>query len=497
MKPSKTVEQVARFLISLSLFFACPLFLSAQTDNKKTTAPPPPAKASTPAATQKSTTAPKATDPNRKPTDPNRKPLDPSRKPLDPSRKPLDPSRKPLDPSRKPLDPSRYLGRPGDQAKDLPGGRKEFFNATTRQRVTTNAEGVVTQIKAPHGLSGAETVINRGPRGGMIAETGHPGSRVVSYGPGRGFVERPLRPGYISRTYVRDGRSYARVYREYSYHGVVYYHYVPAFYYGPRFYYWAVTPWGPVRYAWGGIVAPWVGFYAGYFTPYPMYASPDLWLTDYLLAENLRLAYESQQAENGGQAPAPEANAQPAATGLSDDVKAQIAEEVKQQLAAERAAAAQPASSASQEPASGGEQLPPAMSQKFFVASSNLELTTAEGHACSLTPGDTLERTSKKVAADGGVAAEVISSKPGDCAAESMTTVQLADLEEMHNQFRERLDSGLSMLAKNEAKGLPDGPAAGARPVAEGTAEPAPDAEATLVAQDTEATNLEAKIRQN
>jgi len=68
-----------------------------------------------------------------------------------------------------------------------------------------------------------------------------------------------------------------------------------------------LTPWGaPVAYGWGGgFVAPWFGFYAGYFTPYGTYASPDLWLTDYLIGQNLRLAYESQQAGNADQAPQP------------------------------------------------------------------------------------------------------------------------------------------------------------------------------------------------
>jgi len=120
--------------------------------------------------------------------------------------------------------------------------------------------------------------IDRGPRGERMVVNGRPGARVVSYGPHRGFVERAGRPGYISRTYVVGGRSYAHVYREYHYHGVAYYHYVPAYYYGPRFYAWAATPGRSVAMAGRGIAAPWFGFYRGYFTPYPVYASPDLWL---------------------------------------------------------------------------------------------------------------------------------------------------------------------------------------------------------------------------
>ncbi|MGO9115612.1 MAG: hypothetical protein ACLP9L_40920, partial [Thermoguttaceae bacterium] len=252
----------------------------------------------------------------------------------------------------------------------------------------------------------------------------------------------------------------------------------------------------PVAYGWGGgFAAPWFGFYAGYFTPYPAYGSADLWLTDYLIAQNLRLAYESQQAGNAGQAPPPTPNGQATDASLSPEMKALIADEVRQQLEAEKAAATQPTSTGLQQPAQGSEQLPPALTQKFFVVSSNLDLATG-GQACTLTPGDIIHRTGKDVTPDGGVAVEVVSSKPGDCAADFGATVQLADLQEMHNQFREQLDSGLKMLADNQVKGVPNEPAAGARAVAGGTADPAPDAEVQLVSQEADAVKLEAQVRQ-
>ena len=395
--------------------------------------------------------------------------------------------------------PSAYAGRPGERPTPLPGGRKEFHNPNG-QTVTTDARGKVRTIEAPRGMAGnSKMAINRGPGGARTVETGRPGGRVVSYGAHRGFVERTSGPGHISRTYVVGGRSYAHVYREYRYHNIAYYHYVPAFYYGPRFYAWAITPWGtPVRYAWFGLAtpAPWFGFYAGYFAPYGMYASPDLWLTDYLLAENLRLAYESQTAGNDGQAPPALPTAQAGAPTLSPEMKALIADEVRQQLAAEKAAAAQPASATSQQSGPGGEQLPPALNQRFFVVSSNLDITTAAGQACSLTPGDIIQRKGKDVTPDGGIAVEVVSSKPDDCVADSGATVKLADLQEMHNQFHEQLDSGLKMMADNQAKGLPNVSGTGARSVPQGTAEPAPDAAAQLATQETDAANLEAQVRQ-
>ena len=343
-------------------------------------------------------------------------------------------------------------------------------------------------------------VINRGPGGARVVESGRPGARVVSYGPNRGFVERTVRPGFVSRTYVVGGRSYVHVYHSYSYHGFSYYHYIPGVYYGPRFYGWAITPWAvPVRYSWYGVgvSAPWFGYYSGYFTPYPVYRSPDLWLTDYLLAENLRLAYENQQAAYEGQAPPPPPAAQPDAATLSPEVKALIADEVRQQLAAERAAAQQPSPSlySPEQPATpASEQVPPALTQRFFVVSSNLDTTTAAGQTCSLTPGDVIERKGKTVASDGGVAVDVVSSKPGDCAADAGASVQLADLQDMHNQFREKIDSGLKLVADNQAKGLPSAPGADARPVADGIAPPAPDAATQLVAQENDAAKVEAQV---
>ena len=400
-------------------------------------------------------------------------------------------------PSKGPL---TYQSHPGEEKKSLPGGRTQYV--AKNRTVTTDASGHVRKIETQTGMAGNKMTIAHTPGTGRQVVTGGPGSRVVSYGPKRGFVERPIagRPGYISRTYVYGGRSYAVVYRQYGYRGFGYYGYVPAYYYGPGFYGWAVTPWyTPVPYYWGGpIVAPWFGFYAGYFVPYPVYASPDVWLTDYLLSENLRAAYENQQAENNG-APAPDpaptsANTPPT---ITPEMKAMIAEEVRQQLAAEKADAAQPTAASSGQAAVDGDQVPPALSQKFFVVSSSLDVT-AGSQTCSLTPGDIIERRSKDVASDGTVALEVISSKKGDCAADSAAPVQvqLADLQEMHNQLRQQIDSGLKTLADNQAKGLPAAPATKVRTVAAGTTDPASDAATKVAAQESDAGNVEAGLRQ-
>lgn len=392
-----------------------------------------------------------------------------------------------------------YVRRPGEEATDRPGGGKIYRNPATHQTVVTDAKGKIQRIEATRGLAGTnKMVINHGPGGGRVVETGAPGARVVSYGPHQGFVEHPLRSGYISRTYVRGGNSYAHVYREYRYNKFAYYRYVPGAYYSRRFYAWAVTPWGaPVPYAWFGIAnpSPWFGFYPGYFTPYADYASPDLWLTDYLLAQNLRLAYENEQAGDAGQNPPPAPTGEPAAAALSPDVKAEIANEVRQQLKAESADAAAPASSRPQ--AAPGEKPPAALdpSQSHFVVSSSLDVATADGQDCQLTPGDVIFRIDDTPDNNNKVLVKVVSSKKNDCSVGAKPMLAVNDLQEMHNSFQEQLDAGLKMLAENQAKGLPNGPDAAPRQLAEGTADPSPEAESQLAAQESEAANLEGQVR--
>src|ERR1700694_3261725 len=109
------------------------------------------------------------------------------------------------------------------------------------------------------------------------------GRRAVELGRNRMYRERPYlrRSGrvYVQRTYIVGGRSYAQIYRSYRYRGVVYYGYVPAYSYRPAFYGWASAPWpAPVAYRWEWAGEPWAPAYAGYFTPYPTYASASHWL---------------------------------------------------------------------------------------------------------------------------------------------------------------------------------------------------------------------------
>ncbi len=317
-------------------------------------------------------------------------------------------------------------------------------------------------------------------------------SRVIAYGPHYGYVQRPMigHPGYISRTYMWGGRPYAHVYRSYMYQRAVYYRYVPAYYYGPRFYGWAFSPWRvPIVFSWGWGGAPWYGYYGGYFAPAPYYPSASLWLTDYLLAENLRLAYENQRQADA--LAAAQAN-QSQQASLSPEVKQQIADEVQYQIQQEQAAAAQGSTAYSQDAP------PPALDPKHrvFVVSMDLDVI-ADGQECSLTPGDIIVRGGDMV--DGTrVPVSVLSSKPGDCAVKSTTTIQVSDLQEMHNRFREQIDSGLQTLAAKQGKnGLPAAPEATPSPVPEGTAQPDPTVENQLNQQEQDANRAESEVQQS
>jgi hypothetical protein len=317
-----------------------------------------------------------------------------------------------------------------------------------------------------HGLRGGRRIVTVGPRG----------DRVVSMGPRRGYYERPYARGYYQRTYWTGGRPYARIYRPVRWRGYVYYRYVPVRYYHPVFYGWAYRPWpGRIYYRWGWYTMrpAWYGYYGPYFAPSPWYLTATLWLTDFLIAEELQAAWQARQdaeaaaaaaqqsaeyAQQAANAPPPgeppqgeyQEQGQPsAATTLTPEVKQLIAEEVQRQLEAQQAAAANPQQAAS---APAGDQLPLDISQQVFVVSSNLE-TTANGQACELTPGDVLFRIGDTPSENQTFTMKVTSSKASDCPVRSTVEVAVEDLQEMQNDFRAKVDDGLDNLAKDQGKG--------------------------------------------
>jgi hypothetical protein len=291
-------------------------------------------------------------------------------------------------------------------------------------------------------------------------------SRVVAERGGRGYVQRPYRfhgHEYARRDYYYHGRYYHGYYGRYGYRGVWLNPYYPSYYYGPAFYGWAYNPWAvPVAYGWGWGGNPWFGFYGGYFTPYPVYASPSLWLTDYLIANSLQAAYAAQ------------VNAQAAALNnpapLTPETKQLIADEVRQQVALENAESKTAAQSGEPDAASSSIQRDLTDGKPHvFVAGHDLDVVDAGGTECALSEGDAIQLTGQNAPDAQAATLSVLASKGGkECPKGDTVSVALTDLQEMQNHMRETIDQGMKELqAKQGQGGLPAAPSAARTPPAE------------------------------
>jgi hypothetical protein len=331
-----------------------------------------------------------------------------------------------------------------------------------------------------HGLDGNRRVV--------VERPDH--SRVFAERGGRGYVQHPYMyhgHEYAQRTYWDHGHAYARYYGRYPYHGVYLEVYAPVRFYPVGFYGWAYNPWvTPVPYAWGWGGNPWYGYYGFYFNPYPVYAGPAFWLTDYLIATSLQAAYAAQAQANANAAAA-------AAAGpvLTPDVKAQIAEEVKYDVQQENLAAQANSGNSQAAPADTG--VAALMSDgrpHVFVAGTDLDLVDASGRECMVTQGDVVQVQSAPGPDAVQVNAIVLASKGGnECALASTVTVALTDLQDMQNHMRETIDQGMADLQAKQGKaGLPAAPAADRGPpvdasFAQGAPPPDANAQAEITAQ--------------
>jgi hypothetical protein len=347
--------------------------------------------------------------------------------------------------------------------------------------VTKRANGKVSDVHdnahnmdVHHNLNGAKHVsVKRADGSRVVAERGRPG-----------YVERGYHyhgHDFARRSYYYHGVYYNNYYRGYYYGGVYMNVYAPAFYYGPGFYGWAYNPWySPIAFGWGWGGFPWYGYYGFYFNPYPVYAGPAFWLTDYIVAAELQAAYTAQQEAHT------EAVAEAAAAGaplLSEAIKQQIADEVKAQIALENQEAQQTA--AGQDPDPGASSVARMVQMAdgkphVFVAASALDVVDSSGTECAISDGDALEVTTP--VAEGATDANlvVLSSKGGsECKKADTVTVAVSDLQEMQNSMRETLDRGLKELqAKQGTGGLPAAPAsATAAPTATAFSQAAPPPE--------------------
>ena len=361
--------------------------------------------------------------------------------------------------------------------------------------------------------------INHGLHGGRTVVSERNGARIVTRGHG-GYVQRAYvtRGGhaYYSRTYFAGGRYHVGLYRGYGWGGHMYYGYYPGVWYHPGFYGWGYQPWGVSvawgigAWGWGG--APWWGFYGGWWNPYPVYAAPYYWLTDYLIAANLQAAYAARTEANadamaadaaasagdGGGDAAPAASSGPVA--LTPEVKEAIAQEVKAQLAAQQAQAGQDTGGgqASAAPAPTSDQPPPALdpAQRTFVVDTDVTVV-ANGQECGLTSGDVITRLTDTPDADQTVNASVSATKKGDCASGQTVAVKVDDLQEMYNHFQENITSGMGELAKKQGTGgMPKAPDTGTQAGAVQPPPPDTSVAKTLQDQQQQADQTESQVKQ-
>ncbi len=360
----------------------------------------------------------------------------------------------------------------GDQVRMRPGGRPGDVHVAGRN------------MDIHHDLHGG--------RSSRVERADH--SRVIAERGRRGYVQHPYGwrgHEYGHRTYWAHGRGYDRFYARYPYHGVYLEMYSPVVYYPPAFYGWAYNPWAvPVAYpvaAWGWAAAPWYGVYgAAWFTPFPVYASASLWLTDYMISTSLAAAYQAQ-VDAGAQAQA-QADVAPDAAPLTPEVKNLISQEVQRQIAVENAEAAPQQQDAGPNPAiSGVQRLLSDNQSHVFVAGAALDVVDASSNECALSEGDVLQLTPTPLPDDATAATLVVMTSKGgvECKKGAAVTVNIEDLQDMQNHMREAIDQGMGDLkAKQGQNGLPMvPPSASAAPVKAEFAMNAPPPDATAQQQ--------------
>jgi hypothetical protein len=390
------------------------------------------------------------------------------------------------------------------QSRRTHPARAETVRITPRREAPHTREMAGRPLQARRPSDGG--FMREGPRSPAPSQASSP-ARVVRFGNSlSGTVERSIRPGFTSRTFVSGGRVlYTRVYQNHVWHqfGQVfgYETFVPAVRYPAVYYTWALAPWPrPFVYTWGWRAQPWFPMYGVLFTPYPVYTSPDLWMTDYIIAQSMQAAYSAQNAapapqvapqeppaapgpDPGLAAPAgqagdsalapPAGDAVPASAApppaITPQVKAELNAQIKVQLQEQESAAATPATLTTR-------STPPALraNHVFFEVVQTLDVPTAHGH-CSLSANDYIKRTGGMSSDDWMIPVVVELSRPSDCPEGLVTRIGLNDLNAMENEQEAQVLEAMQAASKKMG---PNGPPSGVHPtlIADGSAAPDPGA---------------------
>ena len=422
--------------------------------------PRPPAR---PAQPQAKPVQPQArpAQPQIKTAQPQVKTAQPQVKTAQPQVKTAQPQVKTAPPRTLPTRPTQPPAKTQSQAKGQPptdnrqppsGGSKRVSDHEFQPKATVKTPNGSAKTDA-HGhvrtLTTSAGTTHYGAHNERRTESKVKDGRLVGYSAHRGSLERdvPGHPGLHQRTSGAGSKYSTHMYRDGSYRGMHYERYVPSVRYNSRFYGWETRRWAtPVAYNWGWQGQPWLTAAGGYFTPASSYADAAAMLADYIIAQELQEEYAVRQ-EAGDTT----VNSGPV-TPISDDVRARLAAEVRLGIENEQSGTT----------STGGESAPEALDPKIqtFLVSSTLSLDTA-GDTCPLAPGDVLFRVDANLLGT-KVNIRVEDSQPGDCPVSTVSQLEIATLQEMHNHFREQMDDGQKVEAENEGKnGLPAGPAAG------------------------------------
>ncbi len=424
--------------------------------------------------------------------------------------------------NRKPLPSGDVSVRPnGSLALHASGGR-EYSVRQNGTVASFSANGRTASFDRAGRVSNLHTSdmdIHRGMSGQRTIVT-HRGdnSVLVSTGPHSGYLQRSIvvnNRTLVQRTVVLNNRVFTQTFVGYNYGGVLLPHFVAPVVFAPTFYGWAYYPWAaPIGFRFGWLGAPWYVGPDPYFVAAPVYPSASLWLTDYLIGETLSIAEQHRaeaiaNAANGQDVSDEDSSSTDAddsdtdeihaqvTTPITPELKAAIADEVRQQLAYDSEAS----QTTSSIPVERGD-LPSVLQKEnyVFVVSSDLNVTTADQQQCGLQAGDILQLTAPEMKGSPIIQLRVASSKQMDCPAGAKVSVSLNDLQDMHNNFRAQIETGLGTLHDGQGhNGLPAAPeaavAAPPRPAITGAAS-APDTQISslLEAQMQQASALEAEV---
>jgi chorismate mutase len=256
------------------------------------------------------------------------------------------------------------------------------------------------------------------PMAGRPGAMGH----APGYGPGHGPIHGPL--------------------------GGPHFGFVPAHHWGPGFYGYYHTPWyHPVAFRFGWWYSPWYTPYVYYFQPYPIYAAPSYWLTDYVIANILAAEYAAQwQAQMSAPSPSQMAAAQanqsaiagqPGGAVLDESAKEQIHNQVEEAVKSQQSDQPLALSSWVNDP------------NHIFLVTSDFNASLNAGGqitSCALSHGDLLKVQQPPVAGSPAVSMRVITSKRESCPAGSVVEVAVEELQKFQNDFAKTVDQGLYQM---------------------------------------------------